>query len=231
MKLVTVATHTGGYFPYLQKTCVQFGAKLDVLGWGQQWQGFTWKYLLTKDYLSRLPEDEIVCFIDSFDVLLLRPLEELEAFFRTYREITGAKIVVGCDQPANVVNQFLLDWVFDKCQNKALNSGTYIGFVKDLRVLIDRLLSISSDPKTDDQVTFISYCNSNLNDIHVDCDGAFFLTIPNTFGNFMTPKMHVTDAKEFVYRGIHPFFAHGNAHTHMEDLITALGHDITLVQI
>lgn len=37
MRLVTVATHSERYFPYLLESCKRVDAKLDVLGWGQPW--------------------------------------------------------------------------------------------------------------------------------------------------------------------------------------------------
>ena len=36
MKLVTVATRSERYFPFLLESCERHGAKLEVLGWGQK---------------------------------------------------------------------------------------------------------------------------------------------------------------------------------------------------
>ena len=189
MKLVTVATHQGGYFPYLIQSCARMGAKLNVLGWGEKWQGFTWRYMLMKHYLETLDDNEVVCFIDSFDVLLLRPLDELERFFLHFHQATGARIVVGCDKPGNSFYYFLRQWVFGTCQMKPINGGTYIGFAKDIKRMVIDILKVSSGPKDDDQVLLTNYCNARENIIHIDCDSVFFLTRLNPLGGFITRNM------------------------------------------
>ena len=47
VKLVTVATHSESYFPWLKESCVRYNTNLEILGWGEKWQGYHrgWKVL------------------------------------------------------------------------------------------------------------------------------------------------------------------------------------------
>lgn len=229
MKLVTVATHESGYFKYLKESCERYQAQLDVLGWGQKWQGFAWRLKLMLDYLDELQDNEIVCFIDSFDVILLRPLDELETFFKNFSSSTGVKIVVGCDKP-NTFFKLVYHMIFYTCNEKPLNAGTYIGYCKDIKNMLNDIWKSSKGPKDDDQVIMGKYCinKSKLHEemLHIDCDSVFFWTRLNTFGHFMTNQSYIKDGYLY-YNGLKPFFAHGNGNTYMWDLIRGLGYEFT----
>jgi hypothetical protein len=44
IKIVTVATESKYYFEYLKKSCENNGKNLEVLGYGEKWQGFAWRF-------------------------------------------------------------------------------------------------------------------------------------------------------------------------------------------
>jgi hypothetical protein len=227
MKLVTVATHSQGYFPFLLQSCKRFNANLEVLGWGQKWQGFQWKFLLMKEYVSTLPDDEIVCFIDAYDVLLLRPLEELEETFKKLLCVTNKKIVVGCDQTNNdYIHNFVLYWVFNKCQDKHLNSGTYVGYVKDIRIMLNGIIELSNNPKSDDQVSMIQFCINNPYKIYIDSDSILFLTI-TTYLDKIDSNLVILNG-ELSYKWTKPFILHCPGNSSMNNIISKLGYHITM---
>ena len=89
MKLVTVATHEDGYFKWLLESVKRFNCEKDfvVLGYGEEWQGFTWRFLKMLEYLKTLNEDEVVCFCDGYDVIAIRDLKELEESFKSFKKI------------------------------------------------------------------------------------------------------------------------------------------------
>ena len=74
LHIVTVATDSQYYFPYLVESCKRNGKELEVLGMGEVWQGFNWKYVKMMEYLKTLPTDDIVCFVDGYDVVCCRNL-------------------------------------------------------------------------------------------------------------------------------------------------------------
>jgi hypothetical protein len=225
MHLVTVATHSDGYLPYLKKSCNRFKAELTILGWGQKWTGYSFKLKVMKEYLTNIKDNEIVCFIDSFDVILLRPLDELENIFITYSKLTGMKVIVGCDKPPSFIVKGIESIQFGTCHGLLLNSGTYIGYAKEIREMLDH---IYIKPNVDDQMMMVQYVQKYPHSIHIDTSSIFFLTINNPTGNFLY-NQDIISIKEdkLYYRGIRPFFAHGNGNTNMIDLIKQLNYRVS----
>lgn len=225
MKLVTIATHSDHYFNYLKKSCRRYNSDITILGWGQKWPGFSFKSKLINDYLVDIEDDEIVCVIDSFDVILLRPISELETFFRSYSSITGINMIVALDiQPYKIIS--IINKIrFDTCHDISLNAGTYIGYAKEIKKMIKE---IYIDPSLDDQILLTKYVKENPHSIHIDTSNLFFLTINNPFGEFIYNKDIIKiENKTLYYRGIKPFFAHGNGNTNMNNLITELGYKMS----
>ena len=74
MHIVTVANKNDGYLNYLIESCKRNGGELEVLGWNQEWKGFMWKISLMIEYLNGLDDDDIVCFVDGYDVIILQPI-------------------------------------------------------------------------------------------------------------------------------------------------------------
>jgi hypothetical protein len=227
MKLVTVANKELGYMPYLLQSCKRHNATIDVIGVGLEWKGFNDRNHLMKDYLSTLHDDEIVCFIDAFDVVLLRPLEELEAFFREFSSKTGTSLIVGCDKLQQTYQRVFSTWRFSTCQDKKINAGTYIGYVNTIKEMISKLLADDAKPSSDDQMLMTKLCKREPNKFFIDCDSVFFLTVMNPFRNFLdTTGVEVHDG-QLHYYGNSPFFAHGNGNTDMKHLLMALGYKVT----
>ncbi len=226
MKLVTIATHSDGYFEYLKKSCERLNSELIVLGWGQKWTGYSFKSQLLQSFLKDLPDDEVVCCIDSFDVVLLRSAGELEKSFREFSEITGAKVVVGFDRASSSIIKMGSKIQFGSCHGYQVNAGTYIGYTKELREMID---AIYLNPKLDDQLLLTNYCRKYPNKTHIDSASIFFLTINNPFGkSFYDPTvMEIDSASRLWFRGVRPFFAHGNGNTDMNSLIEKLGYSMS----
>ena len=232
MRLITVATEGAAYFAYLKKSCERFGAQLDVLGWDQKWQGFAWKLMLMMDHIQKLDDNEVVCFIDAYDVILLRPLAELESAFEKITAETGARIVVGCDKPPTHMMSWASAWLFKKCQDKRVNSGTYMGRVRDVRDMLTYIFPSSArNAAQDDQMLLIEYCLHEPQRIFIDCDNRMFLTILNTLkavtGVDVVDEPGLSGGKAVSYNGMRPFILHANGQTDMGDVISALGYDIT----
>jgi hypothetical protein len=228
MKLVTVATKTDGYFSTLQDSCKRFNVQLDVLGWNQKWLGFAWKLQLMQQYLSNLPDSEIVCFIDGYDVIMLRSLEDLETEFKIFLTIIDptniGKIIIGCENSKYRILHLLGDLVFKTCHGKAINSGTYIGYVKNLKLMLN---SFNVNPGDDDQILVTNYCRYNPDLFYIDCDMIFFCVVFNPYNSFLNNNMQIV-SQILYYRQYQPFFAHGNGMTNMDDLVEGLGYTVPL---
>ena len=90
--IITVATDPKYYFPYLVESCKNLGKELKVLGMGEKWEGFNWKYKQMVEYLNQLPKTDIVCFVDGYDVVCCRNLNELPRAFLKIKKNIIAKL-------------------------------------------------------------------------------------------------------------------------------------------
>lgn len=182
MKLVTVATTSERYFPWLQQSCKRFNADLTVLGWGEKWKGLNWKIYMLVKYLKSVSPDEIVCFIDAYDVILLKPLEELEKRFIELHQKTGCKIVIGQDKGLNAIHTLGINYIFGSCNKSNLNAGTYIGYAKDLLTVLQGAYNISPHFDSDDQVLLVKYCKIAPDSFYIDDASYCFFTYTNPLG-------------------------------------------------
>lgn len=176
MKLVTVATHSDGYFPWLIQSCKRYNADLTVLGWGQKWQGFSWRFTLMIDFLKSLPPNEIVCFIDAYDVILLKPLKEIEKRFIKIHNETKCKMVVAQQLHSTQIVKWGDNITFGTCQERNVNAGTYIGYAKDLIQTLSDIYNLYPQYSSDDQKSLAEYCNKFPQNIYIDKTNNIFYT-------------------------------------------------------
>ena len=87
MKILTVGTHNKGYYEILQGSCKRNNLELINLGWGKEWKGFTMRYDLMDEYLDKQDDNEIIMFIDAYDVFLLEGEKEILKKFYFIRKI------------------------------------------------------------------------------------------------------------------------------------------------
>ena len=92
--IITVATSSELYFPYLVDSCKKNGIPLTVLGYGEKWTGFCFKFDKMIQYLKKLDPNDVVCFIDGYDVICVRNLREMTDVFLQLKKRTNCKIVV-----------------------------------------------------------------------------------------------------------------------------------------
>lgn len=231
VKLVSVATHSDGYLPWLQKSCDRHNVKLNILGWNQKWQGFVWRFSLMIDYLKSVDPNELVCFIDAYDVILLRSLDDIEEYYNNIVKLTGKKIIIASENAHNPYIKQMSEFIFDKCKNIQINAGTYMGRAKDiLEVLTD--MNSKNKPSDDDQVVYTDYCNNHPDIFYIDHDKIFFLTVEDTFNDVMQNfdiKIENNGSKYPIvkYMESRPFFIHGNGNTLLNSVIEKLGYTIT----
>lgn len=171
------------------------------------------KYDLLGEYLRGMPDNEIVCVIDAYDVVLLEPLRKLEEVFKK----TGARIVVAEDCVPNVPWAGL---IFGKCKGLLINAGTYIGYAGELRKMVSDICKAHDckDKKLDDQRILAGYCNSGS--VHVDkARELFFLMC------YLNRDPKVSGGR-IVYNGVMPCILHAPANKNVDGLLRKLGYDV-----
>jgi hypothetical protein len=231
LHLVTVATHKDGYFDYLVESCKKNGKELKVLGYGEKWKGFNWRFTLILDYLKSLNKDDIVCVIDGYDVLCTRNLKELSDEFIRLKKKHNCKIIIGEDKllvdkysiRQNFNNILVKYIIFGTCNTKSLNAGTYIGYVYDLLVILQNIYNLMPYNIADDQILFTKYCKLHNSDIHIDINNELFLTIDTP--HEQSDKYVIVRDNKLLYNNNNPFFIHGPGETYLDNVIIKLGYN------
>ena len=225
LHIVTVATESKLYFPYLVESCKKNGKELEVLGMGETWQGFNWRYTKIIEYLTTLPDNDIVCFVDGYDVLCCRNLQELPYIFTQIREQTGCKIVVA-NEIGSMFSYFFSNIYFDKNNNNYINSGTYIGYVFDLLEILPQIYKLNPRNDADDQILMQQYCQKNADIIYCDIENKLFLTLVYPLEEFSKYVTINNSSQLITYNSENPFFIHAANNGFLNGIITKLGYTI-----
>ena len=224
LHIVTVATDSKYYFPYLIRSCKRNGKELEVLGFGEKWQGFTWRYELMIEYLKSIPENDIVCFIDGYDVVCTRDLNELKEAFIKIKNQNNCKIIVGNDKiQNNFLFKFFHNIFFGKCNNISINAGTYIGYSKDILYILEKINSNKNEDDKDDQILLTNYCINNPNDIYIDIDSKLFLTMLYPLTD-LDKHVEIKNNK-LIYNNNKPFFIHAAGHGFLDNILIKLNYN------
>ncbi len=168
MKILTIATHSEGYFPLLEKTARLWGYDLHVLGWNREWQGLAWKLTLYHEALSCFPADEPVICVDGYDVVVTGPAEEAKSRFLA----SGQRLWFSGQRywPNQPWMQRITDRLMTNSHRTALVrthdvqgyhrpcTGLFVGYAGDLHRLFGELTELeAAEPVGNDQILLNIY--------------------------------------------------------------------------
>jgi len=178
----------------------EFGVPIKVLGWGTKWNGFSDKSKGLVEHLKTKRDDDIVVFVDGFDSKVNRDPTDVVKLFKRY----NCKVLFS---KANNPGDFILG----TCVNDlSANAGMYMGYVKELRQVLEEELAIRCQ---DDQVNLNTICKKhpfikvdetqmifeNMNQIGVDRDSdAVFVSYPGKI-SFDRISRGFFEYTQFVY--------------------------------
>jgi hypothetical protein len=228
VKVITVATHYDGYLTWLEKSCERFNVELIKLGYGEKWLGYSWKFKLMIDYLKTLDPNDLIIFIDAYDIILLKPLDDIEEYYNNIIKTTNTKIIIAYEKRSTMIYEQINKLYFGSCNGLRINSGSYLGKAYDILGILGKIKFNNDD---DDQQVFTSYCNKNSNDIYIDVDYNFCLVSTNILNNILNNKNIKIKNNELTYMNSKPYFIHGSGNTYMHDLILKLGYEISNKEI
>lgn len=218
--IVTVSTSPQYYFPYLVESCDKNGKSLEVIGDGEKWEGLNWKIKKMVEYLHPLPDTDIVCFIDGYDVLCTRDLTELKTVYLDLTKKHGCKVVVGHDKQSIFMSFNYL--FYGTCKNESINSGTYMGQVKDLKVIIDKIYGLNQESATSDQRLMTQYCVANPDDFYIDVHNEVFLDLLYPLED-LSKYVEIQDGV-LSKDGNRPFFIHAAGYGILDNVLLKLGY-------
>jgi len=139
MRVIAVATHNERMFNIFKQSGQKFGYTIDILGFGQAWKGFAWRFDLILEKLQKLEDkDELILISDAFDVVFINSPDVFEERFKNL----NSDIVFTCDPVSDkwrcrcIANYYRKRLFFHKDNKLVLNGGTYAGRASDLIKMI-----------------------------------------------------------------------------------------------
>lgn len=170
---ICVATENKLYLKYLKELI----PSLIILGMDMKWNGFNMKYDVIINYLKTLNENDIVCIIDAYDILPTKKLNRLEKrFLKFSKKHKNIKMIIGCDNQENMLFEIAGLLLFDSVDKKRINAGQYIGFVKNILDILNKIFNIENI-FFDDQIELTKYAKNNKKHIYIDNKKKFFNVI------------------------------------------------------
>ena len=136
MRIVSVATHHERMFDLFVQSTKRHNIPLDLLGVGETWQGFGWRWSLIQTHLENIPDEELILITDAFDTLILKNAKAFETAFKSF----GVPLVFSTEPHANMFNPMAryYRWrIFG--EDPIINGGTYIGTCGAIRSFIRQL--------------------------------------------------------------------------------------------
>jgi hypothetical protein len=214
LHIVTVATESKFYFPYLKETCQKEGVNLTVIGFGEKWGGYSWKFKKMVEFLGSVPSTDIVCFVDGYDVICTRNLKQLPIVFNQIQKRENCKIIIAKDDMMYFgAFKCLTDVYFGTCKNMPINSGTYIGFAGNLLDIL-KDAQHQNPNETDDQKMITQYCSFNEDLFYIDSKHELFFASIKSFREVTIPK------------DINPFFVHAVGCGFLNSILESKGYKV-----
>lgn len=173
--LITYATHEERYFKFLKNRVHK------VLGFGKKWNGFHDKVKAVIEFCDSVNPDDIVCFVDGFDSMVLGTDQEI---LNAYKSI-GQELVFSKEK--SLPNSTFVNYTMEKnfgqpCLENKLNSGLYIGPAKVISKFWndmkpgddDQKYACSKNPYVDNEnKLFYNYSKEDKN-VTRDADGNIY---------------------------------------------------------
>jgi Polysaccharide biosynthesis len=148
LHVCTVANWMHPNLKLLLQSCKEHGISLEILGMDQPYHQNTDKLRWMKKYCSELSDDELILFVDAFDVLVLADAEEIAARFVSLNVPMLMAAELNCYPPDRKATFPLLT----TSPFRYLNTGCYIGWAKAVKNWLasfdEKLLSDRSDQRS-----------------------------------------------------------------------------------
>jgi len=206
--ICTVANRPDPYLDKLIQSCEIHGIQLEILGMNEPYYGNSTKMFRLREYLNALRDEEIILFVDAFDVLIIADKNTiLQKFLKM-----SVPFVMAAEKHCWPCEKYINE-EYLPCQTpfKYLNTGTYIGYVSHLKKWIDDL---ALNIHWCDQAQTIEHWSRNAENkklYHFDCNCELFLPL------FIVGKEEVIIDESGIFHCLTthstPCMIHANGHS------------------
>lgn len=222
MIICCVATHSDRYFPSLQDSCKKNKCNLKVLGWGEKWKGFGMKYRLMEEFVNNIDNNEIIMFVDAYDVVILQDSRIIENKFKSL----NIPILFSIEpQPKSLIEHYLSKKQFSTCQNQFLNSGTYMGYCYAIKKFLSEIRC--ENDNCDDQINLLDLCNKSHYSKNLSYPYYKFLDIKKEIFLNCRDENHYRILRNKIYNynnNYSPCVFHGYGYYNMDNIVNLYGY-------
>ena len=183
LHIVTVATQKNRHLERLEASCKNYKLPLEILGMGDTYKAHGKKITLVRQFIDQLPDEDIVLYVDAYDVVFL---DDLQAIKNTFLEMNvplvfAAESTLSSHHQYKWKNRLLTYLNYPKSQTiyRYLNAGTFMGRIKACKTLFDAVDIKAGD--ICDQGKFSEYFVANASKITLDYHQKIFLLKMETF--------------------------------------------------
>lgn len=166
----TVASAINDNLNKLIESCTKHHIDLEIQGLDLPYYGNGTKLLRMNDYLETLPDDDIVMFVDGYDVLIVADKELILEKFLKFNAPFVMSAERSCWPNPKLASNFPGSGTF-----RFLNSGGYIGYVKNLKSWLQSLKPF--DLKNGDQLQIMKNYINNRDAFILDTQSEIFLSL------------------------------------------------------
>ena len=192
-----VATHTNSFSDEWEQSLQNGNYPYKILCKGQKWTDFTVKMKGWLDFLKNLDDNNIIAFVDVYDILFVRSFDEFSKKLIKLSQ-NGNKIVVGVEQRCNNSNCYKPHSsscnFFHNNSPFYLNAGFVAGIPSKLKKMLDYALIHGNG---DDQVGIGKYINNNCHEFAPDLTSEIVMNLD--------PWAGMNDYQTFTYTPLNGF--------------------------
>lgn len=145
----TVASYRRANLHKLITSCKKHDIALEVIGLYMPYFGNGTKLLRLRDYLNTLPDDDVVMFVDAFDVLIIKDKGTILKKFLSM----DAPFVMSAEKNCFPFPECAKLYPDSPFPFKFINSGCFIGYVATMKQWLKELEPFQLDASDQGQIT------------------------------------------------------------------------------
>ncbi|MBA2727612.1 MAG: hypothetical protein H0U49_05505 [Parachlamydiaceae bacterium] len=202
LHICTVASQRNKGLDQLLDSCDRYGLSIDVMGMGQPFKGNSHKLMYVQDYIQNLDDNDVVLFVDAYDVLFFADADKILQTFLNIDKPFVISVERYCWPYPNLEPSFPRG----PTSFRYINSGSYMGYVYRLKEILN---DIQPKPFQDDQGLFTRHYFENPDLYTFDAYCELFMP----FAGVIMQELHIDPSDDTVVvneTGIKPCMIHGN---------------------
>ena len=205
----SIATERNDCCMRYSDSCQKYGFNPYIMGIGKKWSGGNMakgpgggqKVNLLREFIATSQDDQLIVFTDNYDVIAN---DHVSVLVDKYRKYYDGKIVFAGETSCWPIESMASKYPKpdDGIACRFLNSGLFMGYISDIRQLVDSSIANNED----DQLYYTKKFLSNSDKIVIDYECRLFLCL-----NGITSDIDIDKSKSCIYyKKERPVFVHGN---------------------